>query len=195
MGEVAAGELEVGELVETRDSGLQAIRWIGTRRLGAAALVANLNLGPIRIYKGALGAGLPSTDLLVSPQHRSLVRSQIAQRKFGTDEVLVAAKQRSQSDGIEVAHYRHEVTYVHFLLNAHRIVLANGGETESLFTGAEALKSVGPAARKEIFAIFPKLASGGLCRKLPSPHVQNNKPLVFSPGADSKGKPEVSLIY
>ncbi|MEO9780980.1 MAG: Hint domain-containing protein [Sedimentitalea sp.] len=60
LGEVAAGKLEVGELVETRDSGLQAIRWIGTRQLGAATLVANLILRPIRIYKEALGAGLPS---------------------------------------------------------------------------------------------------------------------------------------
>ena len=34
-----------------------------------------------------------AADLTVSPQHRVLVRSRTAQKVFGTDEVLVAAKQ------------------------------------------------------------------------------------------------------
>lgn len=191
-GEVAAGDLRVGDLVETRDAGLQAVRWIGSRRLDAAALAANPKLRPIRIRKGALGAGRPTADLLVSPQHRILVRSQIARKMFGTDEVLVAAKQFCRIEGIDVAQDQDEVTYVHFLFDAHQIVLANGAETESLFTGVEALKTVNPAARAEIFAIFPELAmpghepvaarelaSGRLGRKLTARHIQNNKPLVM----------------
>ena len=84
-----------------------------------------------------------------------------------------------------------EVTYVHFLFDTHQIVLANGAETESLFTGAEALKSVGPAALEEVFTIFPELrapehppvparelVSGRQGRKLAMRHLQNRKPLV-----------------
>ena len=65
-------------------------------------------------------------DLIVSPQHRMLVRSQIAQKMFGTPEVLVAAKQLCQLRGIDVVEDLVDVTYVHFLFDAHQIVLANG---------------------------------------------------------------------
>ena len=190
-GDVPAGELTVGDLVETRDAGLQAIRWIGVRTLDAARLTRDPNLRPIRIRKGALGTGLPEADLIVSPQHRILVRSRIAQRMFGAMEVLVAARQLCQIEGIDIADDIESVTYVHFLFDAHQIVLANGAEAESLFTGAEALKSVGPAASAEIFAIFPELAvpgydpvavrelaSGRMGRKLVVRHVQNRKPLL-----------------
>lgn len=187
-GAVAIETLAAGDLVLTRDNGLQPVRWIGSRTLAGAALAENLR--PILIRKGALGVNTPSSDLLVSPQHRVLVRSKIAQKMFGTDEVLVAAKQLCQIDGIDIAEMA-EVTYVHILFDRHEVVISNGAETESLFTGPEALKSVGRAARDEIFAIFPELAdrdyapvaarelvSGRMGRKLAVRHAQNRKPLI-----------------
>ncbi|MFV0292800.1 MAG: Hint domain-containing protein, partial [Paracoccus sp. (in: a-proteobacteria)] len=189
-GEVRAGDLDVGMLVVTRDAGLQPVRWIGQRRLDANALWTTPKLRPIRICKGALGAGLPETDLIVSPQHRILVRSKIAMKMFGAMEVLVAAKQLCQIDGIDVAEDLDSVTYVHFLFDDHQIVVANGAETESLHTGEEALKAVGPAACEEIFMLFPELrdgmsrpavrvlASGRMGRKLAVRHNRNCKSLV-----------------
>ncbi|WP_313137570.1 Hint domain-containing protein [Paracoccus jeotgali] len=190
-GPVAAGQLSPGLLVRTRDAGLQPLRWVGQRHLTAAELEASPNLRPIRIRAGALGQDIPSQDLVVSPQHRVLVRSRIAQRIFGTDEVLVAAKQLLLVDGVDVANDLDRVTYVHFLFDDHQIVISNGAETESMHTGAEALKSIGAAALAEIFAIFPDLremgaervsarviASGRMGRRLAVRHVENRKPLV-----------------
>lgn len=189
-GPVPAGALAVGDLVRTRDAGLQPIRWIGGTSLGAAQLAANPRLRPIRIRAGALGDGLPLTDLVVSPQHRVLVRSRIAQKMFGTDEVLVAAKQLCQLDGIDIAEDLDSVTYVHFLFDDHQIVFSNGAETESLFTGDVALNSVGPAALEEILTLFPQLrsgvapvparvlASGRMGRKMATRHLQNRRALV-----------------
>lgn len=189
-GPVAAGDLRVGDMVLTRDNGPQPVRWMGKRHLDAADLTAAPHLRPIRIGKGALGADAPQADLVVSPQHRILVRSRIAQKMFGTDEVLVAAKQLCQIDGIDLACDLESVTYVHFLFDDHQIVMSNGAETESLHPGVEAMKSVGTAAREEIFAIFPDLrdgterpaarllTSGRMGRKLAVRHQQNQKPLV-----------------
>ncbi|MDO5643123.1 MAG: Hint domain-containing protein [Paracoccus sp. (in: a-proteobacteria)] len=188
-GPVAVEYLGPGDLVLTRDNGLQPIRWIGSSRLSASMLTDNLR--PIRIAAGALAQDIPSADLLVSPQHRCLVRSRIAQKMFGTDEVLVAAKQLCQIDGIDIAHDLTEVEYFHFLFDQHEIVFSNGAETESLYTGPEALKALGRAARQEIFAIFPELAdrdynpvaarsltSGRMGRKLAVRHAQNGKALI-----------------
>ncbi|WP_134725162.1 Hint domain-containing protein [Paracoccus luteus] len=190
-GPVAAGDVVVGDMVRTRDAGMQPVRWTGRRDLSAAELEAAPNLRPIRIAAGALGAGTPSSDLIVSPQHRVLVRSRIAQKMFGTDEVLVAAKQLLLIDGVDVAEDLAGIGYVHILFDDHQVVWSNGAETESLHPGKQALDMVGTAARDEILALFPELrddaaarapartlASGRMGRKLAMRHAQNGKPLV-----------------
>lgn len=159
-GEVPAGQLRVGDLVYTLDGGLQPIRWIGQRTLTSAELKRHPNIRPVRITRGAIAEDVPAVDLIVSPQHRMLVRSKIARRMFGTSEVLAAAKQLLPLDGIDVAADLDEVTYVHFMFDSHEIVMANGAESESLHTGPEAIKAVGPAAVEEIYAIFPELRDG-----------------------------------
>lgn len=187
-GEVAVEDLRVGDLVRTRDHGLQPVRWIGAKALDGIDLALAPKLRPIRIAAGALGAGLPDRDLLVSPQHRILVRSAIAQRMFGSDEVLVAARQLLALDGVEELAVE-AVEYFHILFDRHEIVISNGAETESLFTGPEALKALGPAAVEEIFALFPELRAqtaeparplipGAKARQMVERHQRNHKDLV-----------------
>ena len=189
-GPVAAGLLAPGAMVVTRDAGARPVRWIGHRRLAAADLAAAPHLRPIRIRRGALGRGVPSADLVVSPQHRILVRSGIARTMFGSDEVLVAARQLLAVEGIAVADDLDGVVYVHFLLDGHQIVIANGAETESLYAGAEALRAVGAAACAEIRALFPELRGnrpppsarplvpGRQARDLALRHCRDRQPLV-----------------
>ena len=153
-------KIAVGDLVETADNGLQPVRWVGSRTLDAVDLAAAPELRPIRIARGALGDGLPKRDIMVSPQHRMLVRSAIAQRMFGADEVLVAAKHLVSLAGVSVADDVTEVTYLHLLFDRHEVVFAEGARSETLYVGAEALRSVGEAARAEILALFPQLAQG-----------------------------------
>lgn len=152
--------IAVGDLVQTADHGLQPVRWIGSRRLDSIDLAMAPQLLPVRICRGALGGGLPRRDLLVSPQHRMLVRSSVAQELFGADEVLVAAKHLVGLEGVEIAADTTEVTYLHVLFDDHQIVFAEGAQAESLYTGGEALKAVGEAARTEILGLFPQLDGG-----------------------------------
>ncbi|WP_373636662.1 Hint domain-containing protein [Yoonia sp. BS5-3] len=154
---VAVQELRVGDLVRTMDHGFQPIRWIGSRILGGADLANHPQLRPIRIRAGALGPGLAESDLRVSPQHRMLLRSIVAERMFGTAEILVPAKKLLDLDGIGVERHVSAVIYTHFLFENHQIVFSNGAPTESLFTGPEALKSVSASARREIQRLFPEI--------------------------------------
>lgn len=157
-GEVPVEALSVGARVLTMDSGFQQVRWIGSRHLTQSALAANPHLRPIRIAAGALGVNMPERDLVVSPQHRILVNSVVAERMFGDREVLVPAKHLLDHPGVEVDHTATEVTYWHFLFENHQIVFSNGMPAESLFTGPEALRAVSPKAREEILALFPELS-------------------------------------
>lgn len=190
-GERAIEDLAVGDLVLTRDNGLQPIRWIGSVRLDAGQLARQDRMRPIRIRAHALGQGVPARDLVVSPQHRVLVRSRVARKMFGADEVLVAARQLLQIPGIDVALDLPEVEYFHMLFDRHEVVTSDGAETESLYPGPQALRSVGRAALDEILALFPELRdltqdpaparpmpSGRQSRKLAVRHAQHARPLV-----------------
>ena len=161
--------------------------------MGAAELAAEPRLLPIRIGAGALGCGLPTADVLVSPQHRVMVSSRIAEKMFGEREVLVAAKQLLQIRGVDIADDVDHVEYFHFLFDRHQIVFAEGAAMESLFTGTEALKAVSAEARREIFEILPQLndltpenlpepvrpiIAGRIARKMASRHLQNSVPLL-----------------
>lgn len=199
-GEIAIERLRVGDLVLTRDHGAQPIRWIGMRRLGERELAANGKLRPIRIASGALGGGLPAADLTVSPQHRILVRSKIAQRMFGQAEVLVAARQLLQVEGIDVVEGPGEVTYFHVLFDRHEVILANGAEAESFYTGPNGLRAMPPAAREEILAILPELAAGDhqpqparallpgrAARRMVARHLRNGRVLLSPPAVAGHG--------
>jgi len=192
-GEVEVERLRVGDIVLTFDEGYRPIRWIGSRRLSSGDLAMSPHLRPVRIRAGALAAMMPEVDLLVSPQHRVLVRATVAARMFGEAEVLVAAKHLLALDGIEIAEDLAEVTYWHLLFDTHQLVFSDGAVTESLFTGPEALKTVGAAARAEIFTLFPELAAGAgtipvrplvpgrLARRFAERILRNRKALVSLP--------------
>ncbi|WP_242649811.1 Hint domain-containing protein [Yoonia litorea] len=190
-GPLAIEHLSVGDLVVTRDRGLQPIRWIGQRQVTASDMASNAKLAPVRIVAGALGEGIPKRDLCVSRQHRIMLASPIAERMFGRREILVAAIKLTDWPGIFLDGQLSGVTYYHMLFDRHEVVMAEGAWTESLFTGPEALRSLPPAAREEIDLLFPDLISGeplteparpiaengARLRRLVARHMANQKPL------------------
>ncbi|MCV2893623.1 Hint domain-containing protein [Lentibacter sp. XHP0401] len=160
----AAGEqpvetLRIGDNIPVARGGTQTIRWISTTRVSARDLARNPKLRPVRITAGSLGNGLPKRDLLVSRQHRMLVRSRVAERMFGAPEALVSAIKLTALPGVYVDETVDSVHYVHILFDQHEIIMAEGAASESLFTGPEALKSVPAAARAELMQLFPELTT------------------------------------
>ena len=187
--------LRVGDRVRTRDHGFQTLRWLGGRQLSAAELATDAKLHPIRISAGALGPGLPTRDLVVSPQHRMLIRSAIAERMTGSTEVLIAAIHLLGHPGIERITPQGGLGYWHLMFDRHEIVFAEGAETESLHLGPMALEAMTDAAIEELRALFPDLLPPGdkakprpmarpvmhgkSVRKLIARQIKNFKPLVM----------------
>jgi len=189
-------DLRPGDVLLTRDHWAQRIKWIWARYRTQEDIAANDKLHTVRIRKGALGGGLPERVLHVSRQHRMLVRSKVAQRLFGCDEVLVAAKDLTRLPGIDIVAPKMGVTYYHILMDNHEILFAEGAPAESLYLGGEALNAMEPAARAELCAIFGRdwqsflgevpqparpLASGRKLHSLASRHRQHGKALLERP--------------
>lgn len=183
--------LKEGDRVLTANGSTREIRWIGRRAVSAFEMLHAPKLSPVRIRAGALGNQLPERDLLVSRQHRILIRSKVAERMFGTKEVLIPAIKLVGCSGIKVEEQPRALEYFHILLDEHEILLANGAPAESLFTGPEALKSLSPEAVDEIATLFPevleRIALQGPAALVPSNqkikrmierHLKNNKGLI-----------------
>lgn len=149
-GERPIEDLRVGDMVVTRDHGLQPIRWISHTTTAGVG-----RLAPVRIQEGAFGN---HSALIVSPQHRMVYEGPQASLFFAEPEVMIPAIHLLHS-GCATQTDVSSVTYYHIMFDAHQVIFANGAATESFHPGHQGLKAVDEAARDELFTLFPELRS------------------------------------
>lgn len=183
-------DIQVGDLVQTMDNGLQPVRWVGSRLVEMEDLAEAPGLYPVHLSAGCLGDNMPERDMKLSPQHRVLVRSKVAQRMFGESEVFLPANKLTSIPGIYIDGSVSSVEYFHIMFDQHEIVFADGVASESLYLGPMALRALEEDAKQEIFALFPELERGdtrALARFVPrgmqqkeivARHVKNSQPMV-----------------
>lgn len=157
-GQMPVEDLQIGDMVRTKDNGYQPVRWIASRRLNAAEFAADPGLRPIRIQAGALGTAKPVRDLVVSQQHCILIDDWRCELLFGEDEILVPAMALLNDGSVTIDHSGEAVTYYHFMFDKHEIVYSNGVETESFHPASGGVELVDTAKRTELFKLFPELA-------------------------------------
>jgi hypothetical protein len=147
-GEVAVETLQAGDMIMTHDDGAQPLRWIGQRTVPAKDSFA-----PVRINAGTFG---DHRTLLVSPQHRVLIRDSLAELLFGEAEVLVAAKDLVNDKSVRIQEGG-DVTYVHLLFDRHQVIFSEGLTTESFLPGPQTSHAFEQDVIDEICAIFPEI--------------------------------------
>ena len=182
-------ELERGDLVATADRGLVPIRLVHRRAFSAQYLRNKPKHGPVLIRARSLGCGLPERDLLVSPQHRMLIKSLVARRMFGDEEVLAPACQLAGQPGISRVSPPEGVEYIHILLDHHAIIFAEGAPTETLFLGEQMHENLTQREVDWIWANLPygkgeemkparQFVRGRRFRRMLERHEANAKPLL-----------------
>lgn len=124
-GERAIETLQPGDFVALSGGGTSAVRWVARQEIAAEAV--NLSLPedrlPIRIEAGALGPGVPHTDLTVSAGHGMVL-----------DGMIVNASALVNGAGIRFLRadeMPRRFTYWHVELDQHSVLLANGAPSES----------------------------------------------------------------
>ena len=147
-GEVPVESLTPGDMVITHDDGAQPVRWIGSRTVEAVG-----NFAPIKIRRDTFGG---HNTLMLSPQHRILIRDALAELLFGDTEVLVSAKDLVNGKSVKRMEGG-DITYVHLLFDKHQVVFSEGLATESFLPGPQTTKAFEQDIVDEIVAIFPEL--------------------------------------
>ncbi len=141
-GKIPVEQLRAGDLVQTMRHGFQTILQIAFTAIPADRFARNPKLWPVRISAGALGNNLPCRDLLVSRQHRMLATCGMVRKMFGCSAVFISAIKLTAVPGIEVDGTIPSVDYYHILLAKHDVIFAENAPTESLHTGAMALRAL-----------------------------------------------------
>ena len=118
-GEVAVEALDVGDLVLLENGALAPIVWIGSRTLQPRSHSRPETVQPVRISAGALAAGVPARDLVVSPDHAIHLRGHLIPAKTLVNGCNIVQ--------LDVA----TVTYYHVELPEHAILLAEKTPAES----------------------------------------------------------------
>ncbi|QBY02162.1 Hint domain-containing protein [Rhodophyticola sp. CCM32] len=142
--------LRPGDLVLTEDAGPQPLLWVGASRVPGTGKFA-----PVRFDAGAIGNTRPLT---LSPQHRVLISGWQVELVTGATETLVAACHLINGSSIRRIPCA-MITYHHIMFDQHHIIRSEGALTESFYPGPEAVAAVDEAARGELQALFPDLAS------------------------------------
>ncbi len=124
-GEVAVEQVAVGDQVVAIEHGrrtLRPVRWHGSRTVDLSLMDADdaREAAPVRIRAGAFADGVPSRDLLITPEHCVLV-----------DDRLVPARMLVNGSSIVREAGLHRFTVHHIECDRHAILLSDGLPTES----------------------------------------------------------------
>lgn len=119
-GETAVEDLTIGDLVATLDGEMRPVKWIGQRKV-SARFSDPLHAWPVRIKANALREGVPSRDLLLSPDHAVFI-----------DGVLIQAA--ALVNGTSIVREKSVpaiFTYYHVEVDDHSLILAENTAAET----------------------------------------------------------------
>ena len=145
-GERAVETLAIGDLVLTSEGKVKPVRWMG-RQTVSTRFGDPLRMLPVRILAGALADGVPTRDLLVSPDHAMLVEGVLVQAAALVNGITILR----QFDVPEV------FTYHHIELAEHDLVLAEGAPAETFVDNIDRLNFDNWAEHEALYGNEPSI--------------------------------------
>lgn len=120
-GETSVEALAIGDKVRSATGENVSVKWIG--RQTVRKLFSGPRMQPVRISAGALGAGLPLSDLTVTADHGMVIDGFVIN--------AAALVNGSTIDFVPMAELPDQVTYYHIETEHHDVILANGAPAET----------------------------------------------------------------
>lgn len=148
----AVETLSAGDLVLTWEGAARPIRWMG--RQTVSARFGGARVLPVRIAAGALGAGLPERDLLVSADHALLLEGVLVQAGALLNGTTVTREERVPE----------RFAYWHVELADHSLILAEGVPAETFVDAVSRAAFDNAAEHAALFPDAPPIAPLGLPR-------------------------------
>ncbi|SLN48887.1 hypothetical protein PEL8287_02545 [Roseovarius litorisediminis] len=151
--------LNPGDMVVTRDHGLQPVRMIWTRTVSASDMQKHPDLAPIRLKPRAIGPMMPSRDLRIASGHRALIPGYlIANVPDDTSYLMRVDAVALASDAAYMDRAADTVVFYNLVFDRHEVFCAEGVPIESFRPSPKAISLLDVDARETIVDLFPNLA-------------------------------------
>ena len=112
--------VKVGDVVIAASGQQRLVQWVGRRQVNLREHPCPQKVCPVRVVQNAFGYGVPSSDVLLSPDHAVFV-----------DDVLIPVKYLANGSSIRQEFHHSEITYYHVELDRHDVLVADGLAVES----------------------------------------------------------------
>lgn len=121
-GSTAVEALSIGDMITTQDGRAVPVKWIGRQTLLRAFTPVD-RFEPVRVSAGALGGGLPHTDLVLTADHALIIDGLAVNAGALVNGTTITRVPSSELP--------ERVTYYHIETAAHDTILANGAAAET----------------------------------------------------------------
>ena len=178
FGERKIENLRQGDLVVTRDNGLQPVRLIWARTLTKAEVAADPSLAPVYFAPRAIGPMMPKRALQVGAAHRLLIPGWRLEDEDDTTSCLIPAR---DVDGLSLGNEGDpdEVTYYNIVFDEPQVFSANGLPVESFTPSEETLAFSPKDVREAMRSLFPDL--GPKFADYPTPRYKVRERASYTP--------------
>ncbi|MGC8476379.1 MAG: Hint domain-containing protein [Acetobacteraceae bacterium] len=119
-GTITVERLRAGDVLRTAGGALRPVRWVGHRSIDLTRHPDPRRAQPIRVCADAFADGVPSRDLLLSPDHAVFDRGRLIPIRLLVNGATITRETR-----------RRKITYYHVELDSHDLLLAEGLPAES----------------------------------------------------------------
>lgn len=156
----AVQDVQVGDMLLTRDNGFQPVLWRKEISDQAAAPMV------VEIEVDAVDLGIPASTLYVSGRQGLLLTCPEILQQFGSSEILVRAGDLLHLDGI--CQVEQALSGVALMTPRHELISVNGMWVESFAPDSEARKHLTEEERDNINRLVPGLSDLPFDRSYPS---------------------------
>lgn len=167
-----------GDLIVTRDNGLQPVRLVWTRTVTATQIAADPSLAPVELAPRAIGPMMPKRTLRVGGAHRLLIPGWRLEDEDDSESCLVPARDlNGMSLGSDAPPA--DVTYYNVVFDATQVFCANGLPVESFAPCEQTLIGAPKDVTEELAGLFPDL--GPRFADYPAPRYKQRKRVSYTP--------------
>ncbi|MFQ6547439.1 Hint domain-containing protein [Aestuariibius sp. 2305UL40-4] len=150
-----------GDLVVTRDNGLQPVRAVWTRTITRADMQADPSRCPVHLAPRVVGPMMPQRPLTLAPDHKILVPAYLLSEIDAKGGLLKARTLTDLTEGARLDREAEEITFYNVVFDTPQIVMASGLPVETYHVCADRLADVPERARETLVQTFPILRGTG----------------------------------
>lgn len=169
-----------GDLIVTRDNGLQPVRMVWTRVVTAAEMAADPSLSPVVLKPRAIGPMMPQKELAVGRAHRLLIPGWRLEDEDDATNCLVPARDVAGiNDNAFVERQDADITYYNLVFDEPQVFCANGLPIESFSPDDETISETPESVLQQLRETFPEQAPGFV--DYPAPRYKKRERVSYTP--------------